>query len=365
MLDIAIIGAGLSGLSLAERLLEDHPNIAVFEARNRYGGRILSHSSSSGTASPSFAVDLGPTWVWPDSQPRIAALAKRLGLELFRQWDRGHSLYQKDATSEPTLFIDTETHVTSRRIKGGCQQLINGLLQRLPDSILHPQHRLLHLADRDTYIDLEFDTGNEHVSYQARQVVLAIPPRLLSENIIFEPALAPKLIQAMQDIPTWMAGHAKAMLVYPEAFWRRQGYSGNAFQPYPGAVLAEIYDACSDQHGESAALFGFFGLPAFIREQYRDNLEAFIVQQMTRLFGAAAKNPSQVLIQDWSLEPFTATGQDLTPPTEHPRYGHPWLQLDHWQDKLYFCGSETAEAAGGYLEGALEASDRVFTALTL
>jgi monoamine oxidase len=39
--------------------------------------------------------------------------------------------------------------------------------------------------------------------------------------------------------------------------------------------------------------------------------------------------------------------------------------LDHWQDKLYFCGTETAEAAGGYLEGALEASDRVFTALTL
>jgi monoamine oxidase len=116
---------------------------------------------------------------------------------------------------------------------------------------------------------------------------------------------------------------------------------------------------------DSAALFGFFGLSAFTREHYRDNLEALIMQQMERLFGVAMKNPLHVLIQDWSLEPFTATEQDRTLPTEHPRYGHPWLLLDHWQDKFYFCGTETAEAAGGYLEGALEASDRVFTALTL
>jgi len=53
------------------------------------------------------------------------------------------------------------------------------------------------------------------------------------------------------------------------------------------------------------------------------------------------------------------------PPTERPRYGHPWLQLDHWRDKLYFYGTETPHTSGGYLEGALEASDRVFTALTL
>jgi monoamine oxidase len=364
MLDIAIIGAGLSGLSLADRLLEDNRHIAVFEARNRYGGRILSRSVASGSTASAFAVDLGPTWVWPDHQPRIAALAERLGLAFFRQWDSGHSLYQIDARSAPTRYIDTRTHDSARRIKGGCQQLIAGLLQRLPDSILHPQHRLLQLADRDSCIDLAFDTGNGQVSFRAKQVVLALPPRLVAENITFEPALAPKLIRAMQDIPTWMAGHAKAMLVYPEAFWRRQGYSGNALQPYPGAVLAEIYDACSER-GDSAALFGFFGLPAFTRELYRGNLEALIVQQMAPLFGAAAANPLQVLVQDWSAEPFTATEQDRTPPTDHPRYGHPWLQLDHWQDKLYFCGTETAEAEGGYLEGALEASDRVFTALTL
>jgi monoamine oxidase len=234
----------------------------------------------------------------------------------------------------------------------------------LPDSILHLQHRLLKLTDCGTHVDLEFETGNGHVHYHAKQVVLAAPPRLLADSVIFEPALAPKLLRVMQDTPTWMAGHAKAMLVYPGAFWRRQGYSGSASLPYPGTVLAEVYDACSGQD-EPAALFGFLGLPAAIREHYRDSLEGLIVQQMTKLFGAAAANPLQVIVQDWSVEMFTATTQDHAPPSSHPVYGHRSLCLDHWQDKLYFCGTETAEVAGGYLEGALEAGDRVFTALTL
>jgi monoamine oxidase len=69
-----------------------------------------------------------------------------------------------------------------------------------------------------------------------------------------------------------------------------------------------------------------------------------------------------MVIQDWSQKAFTATTVDSFPLFEHPIYGHNSLQLDHWQDKLYFCGKETAGKAGGYLEGALEASDRVFTA---
>jgi monoamine oxidase len=364
MLDVAIIGAGLSGLSLAERLFDGKRNIAVFEARDRCGGRILSHSITSTSGDSAFAVDLGPTWLWPGHQPRITALAARLGLELFRQWDSGHSLYQIDPDAAPLMFIDPETPDTAAwRIKGGCRQLTDGLLQRLPDSVLHLQHRLLKLTDRESYVELEFATENGQTICQARQVVLAVPPRLLADSVVFEPALAQKFVRVMQDTPTWMAGHAKAMLVYQTAFWRSLGYSGNALLPYPGAVLAEVHDACSEQDG-AAALFGFFGLSAVTRERYRDNLEALIVQQMTGLFGAAAADPLQIIVQDWSLEMFTSTQHDHAPLTGHPVYGQRSLCLDHWQDKLYFCGTETAPEAGGYLEGALEASERVFAAMS-
>ncbi|MCQ8117290.1 flavin monoamine oxidase family protein [Methylomonas rosea] len=360
MLDVAIIGAGLSGLSLAEKLLPHKPNIGVFEARERCGGRILSAAGPT----QDFTADLGPTWLWPADQQRISALAERLGLTLFPQWDRGQSLYQVQAEALPATYIDTQTHADARRIAGGCQQLINGLLQGIPERVLQLGHRLMTLSDQGRHVDLIFATDSAIITHQARQVVLAAPPRLLANSISFEPALAPGLLSLMQETPTWMAGHAKAVLVYEQAFWRQQGYSGNAISPYPSAVLAEVYDACSDDAGTSA-LFGFFGLPAQIREQYQENLPALIVRQMVGLFGPAAANPLSVVIQDWSREPFTATAADRIPVFEHPVYGHRALQLDHWQDKLYFCGTETASRSGGYLEGALEASDRVFSALTL
>ncbi|MCK9607154.1 MAG: FAD-dependent oxidoreductase [Methylomonas sp.] len=360
MLDIAIIGAGLSGLALAEQLQNGERKIAVFEARARGGGRILTQT----LADPKLALDLGPTWLWPDQQPRIAKLVHRLRLKLFQQWDKGHGLYQIDAGQAPSLYIDLETHAGSRRIEGGCGQLINGLMQLLPQASIHLQHRLFGLTDRGAYIDLEFATPTVHRHVRARQVVLAAPPRLLADTITFEPPLSAKFIRLLRDTPTWMAGHAKAVLVYEQPFWRQFGFSGNGLLRYHGAVLTELYDACPSDP-QKAALFGFFGLPSAVRAYYRENLEERVVQQLTGLFGEQAANPLRISIQDWSTETFTARSEDQIPPNTHPAYGHPLLQLDHWQDKLYFCGTETASREGGYMEGALESAERVYKALML
>lgn len=359
MFDIAVIGAGLSGLSLAAQLQDGRRKIAVFEARDRCGGRILTRTLQE----PDLALDLGPTWLWPDQQPRMAKLTNRLKLRVFPQWDKGHSLYQMDARQAPSLYIDVETHVGSRRIDGGCGQLIRGLIRSLPDASIHLEHRLLSLTDKGTHIDLVFATPHGQRNIQARRVVLAAPPRILADTINFEPGLSPKFIQLLRDTPTWMAGHAKAFAVYERAFWRQFGFSGNGQLRYPGAVLAELYDACPPNL-QTAALFGFFGLPAAVRGHYRENLEALVVQQLTGLFGEQAANPLRIIIQDWSTETFTACKEDQIPPRTHPAYGHPLLQLDHWQDKLYFCGTETASQEGGYMEGALESAERVYYALT-
>ncbi len=97
MLDIAIIGAGLSGLALAEHLAASRRNIAVFDARQRSGGRILTVMLAD-----DLSADLGPTWLWPAQQPRIAALCRRLNLALFRQADTGLSWYKAGSDIAPT-----------------------------------------------------------------------------------------------------------------------------------------------------------------------------------------------------------------------------------------------------------------------
>jgi len=92
MLDIAIIGGGLSGLSLAQRLQPTRRKLVVFEARERLGGRILSLPGDQ-----PFRYDLGPSWIWPDLQPRLARFIAEHALEIFPQWCEGISFYQSDS----------------------------------------------------------------------------------------------------------------------------------------------------------------------------------------------------------------------------------------------------------------------------
>jgi monoamine oxidase len=74
-LDVVVVGAGLAGLTAAERLAALGMNVAVLEARSRVGGRTWSGEIAGE------AVDFGAEHVGPRHH-RVKALAKRLGLKL-------------------------------------------------------------------------------------------------------------------------------------------------------------------------------------------------------------------------------------------------------------------------------------------
>ena len=360
MLDIAIIGGGLSGLNLAKGLLGCDCSFAVFESRERFGGRILSVSPSTKTDPGNDCVkyDLGPSWIWPDFQPRITRFLHENSIEIFSQWTKGKSLYQTDRETPPQAYLDDSPYESARRIQGGTFRLIETLLEQLPDNVLHLHHHLHKVIDRHDFVELHFSVAETELVLTTRRIVITIPPRLLINTLTFSPAIDTKLQAVMDNTATWMGGHAKAVIRYERPFWRESELSGNALARYQGAALAEIFDACSSD-GKCAALSGFFALPAGIRRQYPNDLEALILDQLVRLFGQAAARPLEVIIKDWFDEPLTSVAADEFPPAAHPQYGHPWLQLDHWNNKLYFSGTETAQEFGGYLEGALESAERV------
>ena len=361
MLDIAIIGGGLAGLSLGQRLQQADRDFSIFEARSRFGGRIL---SAAADAQHGYRYDLGPSWIWPASQPRIDRFTREHAIDIYPHWIDGKALYQTERAAAPRAYVDHQTYESARRIHGGTSRLVEVLLQQLPEQSLHLDHHLQQVVDHQDHVALHFRHQGAPLVIQARQVVITIPPRLLVNSIAFTPPLDARLQDVMQHTATWMAGHAKAVILYERPFWRDAGYSGNALAAYQGAALMEVFDACS-RDGAQAALSGFFALPAGLRSRYRDDLEALILDQLVRLFGPEAATPDEIIIQDWFDDPLTASQADEIPPDTHPQYGHAWLQLDHWNDKLYFSGTETARQFGGYLEGALESAERVAKHLSM
>ena len=88
--EVAIVGAGLAGLSAARALVSEGVEVAVIEARDRVGGRTVNEPISDGKV-----VELGGQWVGP-TQDRILELIPELGLETFPTHGEGLNLFERN-----------------------------------------------------------------------------------------------------------------------------------------------------------------------------------------------------------------------------------------------------------------------------
>lgn len=347
-LKVAIIGAGLSGLYTAYRLSQLNIDYQLFEARDRLGGRILS------TPGPGPRHDLGPAWMWPDFQPRMAALVEELEIATFAQHTEGAMLIERAEHQPPRRTIGWESGNTSMRIHGGVQRIIDVLADKVPAERILLDCRISKVTLRDCKAFLTAADGHPSLENKGfTHVISAMPLRLLAQNIEFEPPVAAIRIAQWAETPTWMAPHAKYVALYPEPFWRAEGLSGAA-QSHVGPMV-EIHDAC-DPAG-SAALFGFIGIPASDRKRMdQAALLAACNQQMGRLFGAPATIPLAHYIKDWARDDCTAAeGDRLASKGDH--MGRTVTDAkDIWSDVLLISGTEASLEHNGYMEGALDAA---------
>lgn len=358
MLETVIVGGGLCGLALARSLHRQGRDFALFEARPRLGGRILSVRC----ATPDIIADLGPTWFWPESQPHISSLIADLGLASFPQHDQGKVLHLRDSEKEPEVIDGRKVHDGARRLEGGMARLIEALAEDLPRERVHLGHVLTGARDGGDHVSLTFRSGDVTVEIDAQQAVLALPPRLLLEHVSFAPDLDAATREAMQSAETWMAAQAKVVIGYARPFWREAGQSGNAFVTHEQAVIGEIFDAC-DAAATTAALGGFLALPPDLRHAFRDGLPMLMASQMVQVFGHAAEQGEQHY-QDWANESFTCSSLDRASSRAEHAIANPLLRRPQWNAKLYLGGSETAAEGAGFLEGALVAAQHIARALS-
>lgn len=339
-----IVGGGLSGLALADRLHRENSDFQLVEAADRFGGRIKSKNVDGS------AFDLGPAWFWP-GQPRIQSLIDRFELNVFEQYSEGESVVET-ADGRVLRGHGYASMQGSLRLTGGLDALITALVNELPKERLHLCAPLSALAHKNNEVRADTSIG----SISARHVIVTAAPRVAGATISFNPALPTSANQALQNIPTWMAGHAKILAVYDKPFWRKNGQSGDAMSQR--GPLVEIHDASAGAD-KGFALFGFVGVPADGRKELGQSLKQLAVEQLTRMFGPEAENPSELLLEDWAQNNRIATPADHANNGAHPIYGRPPSLTNLWQGKLSFASTEMAQGFGGFMEGALEAGENL------
>ena len=118
--DVAVVGAGLAGLTAAYRLMRQGHSVIVLEANSRTGGRVQNHKIAGGEISEAGGTFIGPT------QDRIKAIADTFGVGTFPTYNTGENVYYADglrltysdnsplgtAPPDPLVIPDLATIVT-------------------------------------------------------------------------------------------------------------------------------------------------------------------------------------------------------------------------------------------------------------
>ncbi len=323
MIDVAIIGAGVSGLTAAWRLRAAGRRVEVFEARDRMGGRAFT-SSFDGRS-----VDLGATWVW-DSEVHVHKVLSELGVVTFPPPSDGLDTYDDGTVQRGRL---PGSAVPERRILGGMRALVEALAAKAGPVHLESAVEGLELVPGG----LRLQVAGQAV--EARAVVAALPPSLVAPWV-------PEHRERLAHVPVWMGGVAKCVGLYERPVWRDQGLSGRAFSRV--GPMSEVHDLST---AEGPALFGF------VHRDHSRDLDERVPAQFERLFG---ERPTSVVIQRWWNEPQTTTGE-----AEDQRlFGHPFLRAPLLDGRLQLISCETSGVSPGHLDGAIERAETVCEALS-
>ena len=233
------------------------------------------------------------------------------------------------------------------RFVTGAQSLSLRLAEVLGDRVAvnAPVRRIRHDGDG---VVVSSDRGDVRAGY----VIIAIPPALV-ERIDCDPALPAARAQLYQRVP--MGSTIKCLVTYDEPFWRANGLSGEVV--CTGGPVTVWFDNCSHDNAQPAlvgfvvgrAARSFSGLSASERR-------SAIIASLVRYFGARARQPMEIVEQDWNAEPWTqGCPVGIWPPGVLSGSA---ARLREPVGRLHWAGTETATVWNGYLEGAMQAGER-------
>ncbi|MDQ3767233.1 MAG: FAD-dependent oxidoreductase [Actinomycetota bacterium] len=399
---VNIIGAGFAGLAAAEALSSGGIEIEVFEARDRIGGRVWSHSLPTGAVierGAEFILDdydttrelaqrlgtpLAPTGMaYGDREPRWGPSVEHAELlrvsnlltELARSHadDPGMALADLlDATPmssgaraalEARLSISaaheagelaghlaahtssTFSESQSARIAGGNSRLAEALAQRLPSPV-----RTRHPVEFVEWAGESATVKGEGFSSSADSALVTVPATVL-EEIVFEPALpegkrhANRSVDyghaAKLSVPLEQEADPSAVMSVPDRFWcwTARGDDG-AVQPVVSSFA-----------GSSSALEAL---------GVREGTGSWL-GRLTELRPDLAISSEGAVGTNWDGDPWVRAAYSVELAGRPRDQG----ELCEPAGALFFAGEHTAGAWAGTMEGALRSGRRAAHQITV
>jgi len=332
---ICIVGAGLSGLTLAYLLAKKNIPSTILEASSRLGGRIQTLQGLNETP-----LELGATW-FSDIHPHLMDLLEELDLKKYPQFSHGKSLFQTKSFEPTQTFFVPESESPSYRIAGGTQQLIEKLSQVNANIQLNAQ--VIEIQELENELLLNLSNGQQVI---AEHVILCLPPQLVHAKIAFSPSLPSDLWNLLPSVQTWMSGSIKFVMEYDSPFWRENGFSGMLYSH--SGIITEMYDHTNLEKNK----FGFTGFLNSGASAYSQEVrKELVLQQLSQLLGNEVLNLKLYQDKVWVNEFVYEGSQIIHRP--HQNNGHPRLQTSYLNGKLHFGGTEVATEYSGYMEGAI------------
>jgi monoamine oxidase len=343
MKDIIIIGGGLSGMTAAYFLKKNGFTVQVLEANNYLGGRIKTVITDS-----NMALEMGATWVFND--PNLRDLISELSLSLYPQFSSGKAFYEATEAQKPQIFNANQMTGGQiyHKIVGGTSQIITSLSNYLGLENIKLNTVVVEVEDKENYVKI---TTKDKKIFEAKNVITALPPRLLESTINFLPKLPSKSNLIRQKTHTWMADSVKFSIEYKQPFWREKGYAGLAISNV--GLVREIQDHVNG-YNNAYGLVGFISLRADQLYMTKEQRKEMVVSDMIRLFGNEASEVINYEDTIWGMEQFISSGFNVNQGMyAHQNNGNKEIVMQQFQDKLYFIGAETSLSNPGLMEGAV------------
>jgi monoamine oxidase len=217
---------------------------------------------------------------------------------------------------------------------------------RLAEELASPILASIHLGVRVKKVSVAKDkvvvTRKDGETFEARDVILAVPPSVWGGIEFTDPLPALRKPQ--------MGKNVKCLMSFRQEFWRKDGLSANMTCDGPVRLT---WHSTEHQEGPGHVLVGFSGAQAAAECSSWNPVARTgnYVHELEKAYTGAEASLVDTRFMNWPSDPLAKASYAFPRPNEVTQWGPTYEQ---GLGNLHFAGEHTCYAFMGYMEGALQ-----------